>query len=82
MTTLLPHKNNSMTINISQTCYNCWVITIAAVSTQFQEIWRQVADVVPCCGTVWVTGQVHTFPGCTPGCVGSYDRKFVCVYAM
>src|SRR5260370_11436827 len=36
--TLLPHKYNSIPIDIPQTCYNCWVITIAAVATQFQEI--------------------------------------------
>jgi hypothetical protein len=37
---LLPDKNNGMPIDIPQTCYNRWVVTIATVTPQFQEIWR------------------------------------------
>src|SRR2546426_9332859 len=80
--TLLPDKNNRTPIDISQTCYHRWVITIAAVALQLQEIGRQVTNVIPCCGTTWLTGQVYTYPGCVPGCVGRYERNLVCMHAM
>ncbi len=51
---LLANKHHYSTVNPSQASYHGGIIPIAAIAVQFQEAWRQVADILRGGGAVGV----------------------------